>query len=170
MNIIQDTAWYAWFMTIYVFITFILYSLSALFIVWIVYLRRQLSRIEDKQKEELEAKIPEDVPIADPSANRWESVRERIQAPNPEGWKIAILEADIILEEILDINGYKGASIGEKLKGVEPADLASLSDAWEAHKVRNAIAHEGDAFQLSQREAERVIKLYEKVFKEYGYV
>lgn len=170
MRIIRDTVWYGWFITAYAALTFVLYGISAAFIVWIIYLRRQLSIIEDKQKEELDAKLPEDVPIADPSANRWETIRERVQAPNPEGWKIAILEADIILEEILDINGYKGASIGEKLKGVEPADLASLNDAWEAHKVRNAIAHEGDAFQLSQREAERVIKLYEKVFREYGYI
>jgi len=48
--------------------------------------------------------------------------------------------------------------------------LNSIQDAWEAHKVRNKIAHEANRYEISKGKAEQTIKLYEKVFKELGYV
>jgi hypothetical protein len=53
---------------------------------------------------------------------------------------------------------------------VAKGDFKTLDAAWEAHKIRNAIAHEGSDFVLSQRESKRVIGLYEMVFNEFNYV
>ena len=66
--------------------------------------------------------------------------------------------------------GYRGESIGEQLKGVEKSDFTTIDDAWEAHKVRNLIAHEGANFLLSDREAKRVIGLYKNVFQEFHFI
>jgi hypothetical protein len=68
---------------------------------------------------------------------------------------------------MLSRQGYSGESIGEKLKSVETADFNTLSDAWEAHKVRNQIAHEGSAFNLSDSLARRTLAHYEAVFREF---
>src|SRR3989344_3650101 len=40
----------------------------------------------------------------------------------------------------------------------------------QAHAVRNKIAHEGAAFMLPEREAKRVVGLYEAVFREFKYI
>ena len=80
------------------------------------------------------------------------------------------MEADIMLADILTKMGYQGDSIGEQLKGVEPSDFLTLNDAWEAHKVRNQIAHQGSDFQLNERDAKRIIGLYKKVFSEFYYI
>ena len=61
----------------------------------------------------------------------------------------------------------KGESIGERLKVVETGDFDHIEEAWEAHKIRNAIAHQGSDFLLTKREAQRVLSLYESVFKEF---
>jgi hypothetical protein len=45
-----------------------------------------------------------------------------------------------------------------------------LDEAWEAHRVRNQVAHEGSDFILSQREARRAVELYRKVFEAYGVI
>ena len=44
-------------------------------------------------------------------------------------------------------------------------DLQSLDLLWEAHKVRNRIAHKLD-FKLNRSEALRVISYYEEALKE----
>ncbi len=66
--------------------------------------------------------------------------------------------------------GYKGMTIGDKLKTIESSDFTNLDNAWEAHRTRNMIAHEGSDFQLNQNEAKRIIGLYEKVFKEFYFI
>ncbi|MDP3661359.1 MAG: hypothetical protein Q8R17_00665 [bacterium] len=105
-----------------------------------------------------------------PRNPKWEKVQAHINSENAGDWRLAILEADILLDELLDALKYRGESIGEKLKKIEPSDFTTLNLAWEAHKIRNHIAHEGSEFLLSDREAKRVIKLYEEVFKEFQYI
>ncbi len=98
---------------------------------------------------------------------KWEHVISLLNSGTSAGWRQSIIEADIILDELLRAQQYHGDSVGEMLKAVEPSDMLTLDDAWEAHKVRNRIAHAGSAFELSEREAKRIISLFEKVFKEF---
>lgn len=102
---------------------------------------------------------------------RWEKVRDHLSSENPSDWRLAVMEADIILGEMLEKMGYiKGETIGDKLKTIEKSDFTSLDQAWEAHRIRNMIAHGGSDYILTEREAKRVIGLYEQVFKEFKYV
>lgn len=101
---------------------------------------------------------------------KWEKVLEHIGSQNAGDWRLAILEADILLDELLDALRYRGESIGDKLKKIEASDFSTLDLAWEAHKIRNQVAHEGSEFLLSEREAKRVISLYEEVFKEFRFI
>jgi hypothetical protein len=101
---------------------------------------------------------------------RWNRIREQISTDNEQGWRLAILEADIMLNELLDLLAYRGETMADKMKQVERADWKTIDLAWEAHKVRNAIAHQGSMQRLDAREARRVIGLYEQVFKEFKFV
>lgn len=104
---------------------------------------------------------------ADP---RWEHVERMTESVNPSDWRQAIIEADILLEEILTKIGYDGLTIGDKLKNVEPSDMATLDDAWKAHRVRNRIAHDGVAFKVDHALAKETIGRYRKVFEEFNLV
>lgn len=101
---------------------------------------------------------------------KWAKVLEHVNSQNPADWKLAILEADIILDQMLDKMGYHGATMGDKLKSIEPSDFTNLQEAWEAHKVRNSIAHQGSDYEVSKPEAERVIRLFKKVFEEFEFI
>lgn len=104
------------------------------------------------------------------SEKRWERVQSHLNSDRESDWRLAILEADVLLDEMVTTMGYHGDSLGEKLKGIEKSDFTTLDFAWEAHAVRNRIAHEGVAFTLTEREAKRVSKLYEDVFNEFKYI
>lgn len=100
--------------------------------------------------------------------SRWAHVVTLIESPNQNDWRQAIIEADIMLDDLLTQLGYVGATTGEKLKAVNPEHFKTINDAWEAHKIRNEIAHQGSSFQLTDHLAYRTIKKYENVMVEHG--
>lgn len=101
---------------------------------------------------------------------KWLRVQELANSQNPTDWRLAIIEADIMLEDMLRASGYSGDNVGDMLKAVEPSDMLTLDNAWEAHKVRNRIAHSGADYDLNDREAQRVIGLFESVFREFDII
>lgn len=150
--------------------------LSLLLAVGIVYCFLRIERIvhETKHKDEPHGagKRGAAGKAAGDSAarTRWERVQAHLHSERESDWRLAVLEADVLLDEMVTHMGYRGDSLGERLKGIEQSDFTTLSKAWEAHAVRNKIAHEGAAFALSEREAKRVIVLYEEVFREFHYI
>jgi len=107
----------------------------------------------------------------DPERNeRWVHITDLLDSESPNDWRQAIIEADIILDDLVTKMGYRGESLGEKLKTIEKADFKTLDNAWEAHKFRNRIAHEGRDFVVTQREGRRIIDLFRTVFEEFGYI
>lgn len=103
-------------------------------------------------------------------SERWDRVEEYMRSPNDSDWKIAILEADNILDEAVERMGYPGDTLGERMKVIEPSDFPYLDEAWEAHKIRNQVAHKGTNYTLTRSEAERAVGIYYRVFKSLGYL
>ena len=101
---------------------------------------------------------------------RWLQVQDHINSQNPAEWRLAIIEADSILEDMTLKMGIPGETLGERLKNTEPSDFLTLQNAWEAHKVRNRIAHEGSAYNLQYKDARNTIDNYEQVFREFEYI
>lgn len=101
---------------------------------------------------------------------RWITVLSYLNSSSEGDWKLAVLEADTMLDDLLDQIGFKGDNLGEKLKNADQESFKNLSIAWEVHTIRNRIAHEGANFPLSVREAKRVIALYEDIFRPYGFI
>ncbi|HCC06111.1 TPA: hypothetical protein DEP94_01990 [Candidatus Nomurabacteria bacterium] len=94
---------------------------------------------------------------------RWAIIEGYMASTTGALWRIGILEADTMLAEVLKEKGYKGEDVGEMLNS---ASFKTVQLAWDAHKIRNKIAHEGSTFVLTEREAKRAYALYEAVFKE----
>jgi hypothetical protein len=100
--------------------------------------------------------------------SRLEDVRANAASDSPNDWKLAIIEADIILDDTLKQRGYTGTSLGERLKSISGAQMDTINDAWEAHKIRNRIAHDGADFVLTKRLSDETINRYLRVFAELG--
>ena len=101
---------------------------------------------------------------------RWERVVALASSPEEDNWRLAIMDADSMLEELLDSQGYPGETMGDKLKSGNPLQFTTLDLAWQAHKVRNAVAHLGQAYPLSERETRATIDFYARVFEEFGVI
>lgn len=101
---------------------------------------------------------------------RWEHIQSLVEGNSPSEWREAIIEADIMLDDVLAKEGYVGDGVGEKLKSADSTELKTLQNAWEAHKVRNQIAHQGSTYDLSDTVAQRTIAHYEAVFRELNVI
>lgn len=110
-----------------------------------------------------------DGPVFAPSKNDYDDhpkfaiIQGYMSSQSEALWRIGILEADNLLLEVLTEKGYQGDGVGEKLKA---ASFKTIDLAWDAHKIRNRVAHEGSDFELTEREAKRAFMLFESVFRD----
>ncbi|MFT5280959.1 MAG: hypothetical protein ACI9AR_000401 [Flavobacteriaceae bacterium] len=144
-----------------------------LLIIFISYLIIRISELKQVQKEMLEVVSYDTVGEAELEPRyyrRWQKVLENVHAENESLWRVAIMEADAMLEEMTKDMNIQGDTLGERLRNVDLSDFLSLDHAWEAHKVRNAIAHEGSEMLLSHQKAKNTIKNYEYVFNEFNLI
>ena len=121
-----------------------------------------------KNKAEQEKRLREEV--GGSKNPRWSKTLNYIFSQHSSNWKLAIIEADSILENLLKDLGFQGETLGDRLKSANQETFPQLTTAWEVHTIRNRIAHEGLAFELSHHEAKRIIALYEQIFHAYGYI
>ncbi len=122
---------------------------------------------ENADSEEVEANLEKHYPnihhAVSPYKDEWQIVENYMQDDMEAMWKLGIIEADNLLYKVLNEKGYHGDTLGDMLKS---AHFNSISQAWDAHKVRNRIAHEGSSYTLTDREARRIFALYEEVLRE----
>lgn len=98
-------------------------------------------------------------------AARWAQVLKHLEAPQEAEWKIAVIEADKLVDDALARAGFPGESFGDRLTNIEPGALTSLDGVWWAHKIRNRLAHETDYF-LRYTEARQALAYYEQALAE----
>jgi len=95
-------------------------------------------------------------------AERWKQIRLTSQQ-GLMGSKLAIMEADTLLDSGLKSMMMPGETLGERLK-VACYKYPKLQNVWWAHKLRNSIAHEA-SFQISQRQANQAMDEFERALK-----
>lgn len=96
---------------------------------------------------------------------QWESIQAKLSSNDESQWKVAVLEADSVLDKLIQAMGYKGDTMGSRMQQIKRRDLPMLDDAWRAHKVRNFIAHDPN-YKLSREAAEKTIGIYERIFRQ----
>ena len=79
------------------------------------------------------------------------------------GTKLAVLEADNLLDAALKSLMIPGDTLGERLK-VAGYKYPKLQNVWWAHKLRNQIAHDASA-QFSVRQGQQALDEFERALK-----
>jgi hypothetical protein len=148
----------------------ILTLLFIVFMVIMIYTRIRIFEVEDEFMDKYKNQFVKPQTSSRPVSGRWERITQLFASGNPNDWRVAILEADSMLDELIMSLGYPGENLGERLRSIQPGDFPALQDAWEAHKIRNKIAHEGMNYALSSRDAESARRHFEYVFRDAGVI
>jgi hypothetical protein len=98
---------------------------------------------------------------------QWQNLMKKMELTSEAEWKLAVIEAESMLDETFQRINILGESFGERLKQIKTEQLKNLEDVWEAHKIRNNIVHDPD-YRLTLGQAKKVLETYEKALRELG--
>ena len=99
---------------------------------------------------------------------KWQEIEELLNKSNEMSYKLAILEADNLLDHVLKSMFFSGSTLGERLK-VACYKYEKLRQVWQAHKIRNQFVHETN-YHLDYKEAKRALNIFKKGFEELGVI
>ncbi len=95
-------------------------------------------------------------------ASTWAEII-KTQAQGIMGAKIAVIEADKLLDGVLKSMFMPGETLGERLKSAA-YKYPNIRQVWGAHRLRNQLVHDA-SFEISMSQARQAIRDYEAAFK-----
>jgi len=97
-------------------------------------------------------------------AKKWESILNHLREGTVSSGKIALVEANKMLDEVLGKVGFKGANLEEKIGMIKPGQIVGISEVTEAHELYKKII-ENPAHEVEMGEIKKAVDDYEKVFR-----
>lgn len=140
------------------------YCSTALFLAGIIVLTIKLNLLYQAVRLASEAVHVSSVPKRR-LVKKWAEIEKKFKSQNESDLKLALIESDKMLDNLLERMGYHGKTMGERLEQIQSGQFPRLQEVWDAHKVRNSIVHDPD-YKLSYEEAEKAMKTYEAVLKD----
>ena len=95
----------------------------------------------------------------------WTKITKRLKSQRESDYKLAVIEAGNLFDEVLTKSGYKGETTEGKIKQMEKDLLPSAQDVLYVTILRNDLLNDPD-YRLSEIRAEAMIKIYEKALQE----
>ncbi len=93
-------------------------------------------------------------------SKQWKKIKKRIEKATESERKLAILEADKLLDSTLSRLSYEGKTSGEKIK--QCSDLEE--EIWEAHQLRSDIVHD-PSVKISEEAVRKALAIYERALE-----
>lgn len=97
---------------------------------------------------------------------KWEEIEKAADMRSEMGYKMAIIEADKLLDDAFKRLMIAGSTMGERMKVIS-CKYPNIKKVWEAHIIRNKISHESN-FRLYDSSARRALGIYKDALKEIG--
>lgn len=97
---------------------------------------------------------------------RWLKIENSLEKGDERSYRLAIIDADKLVDRALNEMGIPGKSMGEKLKKIGNR-LPDIQKLWHAHKLRNQIVHESD-FEISYNQARQALSIFRQTLKNLG--
>lgn len=96
----------------------------------------------------------------------WNEIEEKLKSESERDWKLAIIEADNLIDTVLRKKGLPGETIKERLNALKNQNFKiDYNEIWKAHKIRNEIVHNAD-FNLIKQDALVAINNYKKALQD----
>lgn len=112
-----------------------------------------------------------DIPTISPKKMRakWNRIMNHLKSRSGARHKIALLEADALVDTMLKGMGYAGDNMSERLENIRPEQMDMLSDLKRVHAIRNRIVHE-EQFELSLDETKELLTVYEDFLRYFEFL
>ena len=96
----------------------------------------------------------------------WENIEKRLKNDSLSEYKLAILEADKLVDEVLLKIGYEGSNMTERLENANSKQIEELDELIKSHQIRNKIINDKN-FVLDGQKAKKIIKPYHDFLEDF---
>lgn len=96
---------------------------------------------------------------------QWDAIKAHLNDGNPANARLAVIEADKLIDYILKESGFRGEHMADRMEKLSSHGLQTFEKLWRAHKVRNEIVH-SVGFEISESDIRQAIDDYESFLKE----
>ncbi|MBU1180035.1 hypothetical protein KJ885_03765 [Patescibacteria group bacterium] len=97
---------------------------------------------------------------------KWEEIEGLMKADSVLSWKMAVIEADKLMDSALKRAMMRGQTMGERLR-FAVSKHPKIRSVWEAHILRNDLVHEASR-TLNKNEAQKALVLFKQGLKLLG--
>lgn len=143
-------------------IFFIIFTLIFLF--FTIYFYINSSYVKYKFGSNVSDLLSESNPDASSNDSRWRKIIKKAQSGSEKDYKLAIIEADDLVQEVMKEAGYKGEDFDELIENVERKLLPNYDDLLKDHEIRNEIVYNLE-YKLDLEEAKKILEDYESAIK-----
>ncbi|MDO8574531.1 MAG: hypothetical protein Q7R86_02800 [bacterium] len=98
---------------------------------------------------------------------RWNKIVKQFNPESAESSKLAIIDADKLVDDALKQIGLEGEHMADRLEQLSEDEVRSLPGIWRAHRLRNSIVHT-PGFEVSPKTAEKAVEAYKSFLSEIG--
>lgn len=98
-------------------------------------------------------------------SSKWSSIVNS-PASDPFSLSSKLTEADKLLDHVLKAHGFRGKTMGERLKSARPR-LRDNNAVWQAHILRNKAVHEAKHV-LTPGDVSQALRGFEKALRDLG--
>ncbi|MFC1645004.1 hypothetical protein ACFL08_03185 [Patescibacteria group bacterium] len=94
-------------------------------------------------------------------AKKWSVIMKRLDGENISQYKASVLEADAIVDNVLEKIGYPGENMNERLQNITAIQIENIDDLRAAHDIRNNIVYD-QGYEITIEEARSTLGIFEK--------
>ena len=95
----------------------------------------------------------------------WKNVTKKLADGSPEALRLAVIEADSIVDGVLKRMGYQGDTFADRLSHLNADTMPSVDRVWDAHRLRNDLVHT-PGFMTTPERARSAIGEYEAFLRD----
>ncbi len=95
----------------------------------------------------------------------WNKLTKKAASEDSSERKLAIIEADEMLGEVLNKMGYEGDSLKESLEKVEEEIIPNKRDLIAMHEKRNKLLHDPN-FEPPKEETREIMNVYQETLED----
>jgi len=140
---------------------------SVFFLVFVIYFMVNSSWLQYKFLEDATEFFSWQAYGAREMSKQWDKIKKRTESGAESDYKLAIIDADDFLEEVLDNRGYDGKDFEDSIKKAGRLVAEMAEDIIRAHETRNSIVYNPD-FKISVDQAKKVLDTFEAAVNSIG--
>ncbi len=127
------------------------------------YYHLQFRKLKKTMIAEKYKKIQQQIVSNEDLNQRLQAILAYQKSPDLNELKVAIIEADVLLEEILRLQGFSGDTLSGLLAEASLAAIPGVDRLWRFHRFRNVLVHDS-SFTLSVKQGQDILKLLQDAF------